>query len=429
MRRTLLALLGAFAMTAPAPATNPLPLFIDPAKLPSRPELPDPLAMFDGTKVETKEDWLGKRRPELKKLFEYVMYGIHPGAPAGQKVTARVVHEDKQALGGKATLREVAVSIGPPRVPPFYLLVVVPNKRPGPAPAFVGLNFCGNHAVTTDPKVHIPEGWMYPNRPGVKDNKATEAGRGTQTDVWPLEAIIDRGYAVATAYNGDFIPDDPRQRLTGTFGQLYPPPPGIVPPNATATIMGWAWGIERMVDYLTTVPEIDAKRIAVVGHSRLGKTALVAAAFDDRIALAIPHQAGCGGTAPDRTKNPKAETVKRINTSFPHWFCDNFKKFNDDVTRLPFDQHCLVAVCAPRPVLFTNATEDQWADPPGQFDILKAATPVYKLLGVDGLAAEAYPPENKLIDSRLGYWVRPGKHAMTPDDWKTFLAFADKWLK
>ncbi len=421
MRRTLPALLGAFAMTAAAPADD-----LDPAKLPSRPEFPDPLVMLDGTRVATKEDWFARRRPELKKLFEELMYGRYPAVKA--HVTGKIVHEDRQALGGKATLREVAVSVGVGTAPPFYLLVVTPNHRTGPAPAFVGLNFCGNHAVTTDPKVRIPDGWMYPNRAGVKDNKATEAGRGTQTDVWPLEAIIDRGYAVATAYNGDLIPDNPKVR-GGLADVLMPLSKGDRAPDATATIMAWAWGLHRAVDYLVTLPEIDPKRVAAVGHSRLGKTAIVAAAFDDRIALAIAHQAGCGGTAPDRTKNPKAETVKRINTSFPHWFCDNFKKFNDDVTRLPFDQHCLVAVCAPRPVLFSNATGDQWADPPGQFDILKAATPVYKLLGAEGLAAEAYPPEGKLIASRLGYWVRPGQHAMTPADWRTFLAFADKWLK
>jgi cephalosporin-C deacetylase-like acetyl esterase len=193
--------------------------------------------------------------------------------------------------------------------------------------------------------------------------------------------------------------------------------------------MAWAWGIHRMVDHLSALPEVDPKRIAVVGHSRLGKAAIVAGAFDDRIALTIPNQAGCGGTSPDRMKNPKAETVKRINTSFPHWFCGHFKAFNDDTSKLPFDQHCLIALCAPRPVLLTNATEDQWADPPGQFDMLKAAAPVYKLHGVDGLAAETFPAEGKLVDSRLGYWVRPGKHAMGPDDWQTYLAFADKWLK
>jgi cephalosporin-C deacetylase-like acetyl esterase len=175
--------------------------------------------------------------------------------------------------------------------------------------------------------------------------------------------------------------------------------------------------------------EIDPKRIAVVGHSRLGKTALVAAAFDERIALAIPHQAGCGGTAPDRCHNPKAETVQRINTNFPHWFNDNFKKFNTQVEKLPFDQHCLIALCAPRPVLLSNAVEDEWANPAGQFEILKAAEPVYKLLGADGLGAEAMPEPGRLVDSTLGYFIRPGKHSMTRADWKVFLDYADRNLK
>ncbi len=419
MRRLIPALLGAALMALPAPA-------VDPAKLPSRPELPDPLTTLDGSKITSKEDWFAKRRPELKRLFEELMYGRYPAVKA--HVTGKVVHEDKQSLGGKATLREVAISIGVEKAPPFYLLVVTPNHRTGPAPTFVGLNFCGNHCLTADPKVRVPDGWMYPSYPGVRNNRASEAGRGKQADVWPLEAIIDRGYALATAYNGDIIPDNPKVR-GGLADVLMPLPEGGRAPDETATIMAWAWGLHRAVDYLTTLPEIDPKRIAAVGHSRLGKTAIVAAAFDDRVAAAFPHQAGCGGTAPSRTKNPKSETVKRINTSFPHWFCDNFKKFNDDVTRLPFDQHCLVAVCAPRPVLFTCAAEDQWANPPGQFDVLKAADPVYRLVAGDGLSAEALPPEGKLIDSRLGYWLRPGKHAMTPDDWKTFLAFADKWLK
>jgi hypothetical protein len=415
MRFSIL-LVGAVAMPA---------LAVDPATLPSRPELPDPLVMLDGTKVETKEQWVRKRRPELKELFQDLMYGRYPTAKVA--VTAKVVHEDKQAFGGKGTLREVALSVGE-KYPPVYVLIAVPNDRSGPVPAFVGLNFTGNHALTTDPKVHIPEGWMYPNRAGVKDNKATEAGRGTATDSWPLETAVGRGYAVATAYSGDVIPDNPKVR-GGLADLIMPLPKGEADPTATATVMAWAWGIHRMVDHLSALPEVDSKRIAVVGHSRLGKAAIVAGAFDDRIALTIPNQAGCGGTSPDRMKNPKAETVKRINTSFPHWFCGHFKAFNDDTSKLPFDQHCLIALCAPRPVLLTNATEDQWADPPGQFDMLKAAAPVYKLHGVDGLAAETFPAEGKLVDSRLGYWVRPGKHAMGPDDWQTYLAFADKWLK
>jgi hypothetical protein len=408
-------------MAGPAPAVDPQ---LDPKTLPSRPELPDPLVRLDGTRIETKEDWFGKRRPELKELFQAVMYGRYPRAKPD--VRARLVHEDRTAVGGKATLREFAL-IMTPEAPPVHVLVVTPN-RPGPAPAFVGLNFAGNHTVTTDPKVRLPAGWVRSGKVGVKNNRATDAGRGTQAGVWPLETIVDRGYALATAYYGDIIPDDPKVR-GGLADQLMPQRPGGLAPDETAAIMAWAWGLHRIVDHLVTLPEIDAKRIAVVGHSRLGKTALLTAAFDDRIALAIPSQAGCGGTSPNRMKNPQGETVKRINTSFPHWFCPRFKQFNDDTTRLPFDQHSLVAICAPRPVLFTNATDDQWADPPGQFEILKAANPVYKLVAGDGLAANAMPPEGKLIDSRLGYWIRPGKHSMGPEDWQTFLAYADRWLK
>lgn len=389
------------------------------ADLPAKAELPDPLTMLDGTKVTTKEQWLAKRRPELKELFQHYMYGYFP-PPA--KVEAKLEREDKKALDGKATLKEITLRFGPPETPPIHLLLVTPNDRKGPAPVFVGMNFSGNHSLVKDPSVRIPTVWMYGNRPGVKDNRATEAGRGTAVDVWALDQAIDRGYAVATFYNGDIDPDRADKRE------------GIQPhiktdrPKAQdwATITAWSWGIQRVVDYLMTDKDLDSKRIAVVGHSRLGKTALLAAAFDDRIALSIPHQAGCGGTAPSRGKI--GESVTRINTSFPHWFNATFKEFNDKPEKLPFDQHCLAALVAPRPVLFSNAVEDTWANPDGQFEVLKAAEPVYRLLGAGGLDAAKPPENNKLVDSTLGYFIRPGKHSMTREDWKVFLDFADKHL-
>ncbi len=401
--------------------------FPEPETLPSRPDFPDPLVMLDGTKVMTKEQWETKRRPELLALFQHYMYGRMPPAPAEVRWT--VLHQDDKAFGGKATLKEVAITVGPGAAPPIHVLLVVPrNARKGPAPVFVGLNFCGNHALVDDPKVRVPASWVYPNQPGVTNNRAGDAGRGKQADVWNLEQTLARGYAVATVYNGDIDPDriDKREGLRPFLASLK----GDAPAGAeTATVAAWAWGIHRVVDFLVKQEkEIDAKRIICVGHSRLGKAAIVAAAFDERIALAIPHQAGCGGTAPDRCKSAKAETVKRINTSFPHWFCGNFKKFNDDTSRLPFDQHGLAALVAPRPLLFTNAVEDPWANPEGQFEVLKAAEPVYKLLGAGGLDAATMPDVGKLIDSRLGYFIRGGKHAMTREDWKVFLDYADKQL-
>jgi len=383
--------------------------FIDIDKLPANAEFPDPLVMLDGTKVTTREQWFDKRRPELKQLFQTYMYGK---LPAPRKFEVEVLHEDAKAFDGKATLREIALRIGSKDVPPGHVLPVIPNERKEPAPCFVGMNFSGNHALVKDAKVH----------------KSTPAGRGSAIDNWSLEQSIERGYAVATVHTGDVDPDS-KEKRGRLYDDIVPQAKGGRNGDETATIMFWAWGLHRIVDHLVTLKEIDAKRIAVTGHSRLGKTALVAAAFDERIALAIPHQAGCGGTGPSRSKNPKAETVKRINTSFPHWFCDNFKLFNDHVDKLPFDQNCLLALCAPRPVLFTNAQGDQWANPGGQFDVLKAADPVYRLLGAGGLEAKELPAQDKLSDGTLGYFIRAGQHSTTKDDWKVFLAYADKHLR
>jgi hypothetical protein len=393
------------------------------ADLPSRLELPDPLVMFDGRPVTSKERWFRERGPELREFFQHYMYGRLPPAP--EKIDATIERTDPKALGGKATLKEVTVAFGPPEMPRIHLLLVVPNQRRGPVPVFIGMNFGGNHAVIADPQIRLPTVWMYPNRVGVQHNRATEAGRGTEVDVWALDQSVARGYAVATFYSGDIDPDrsDVREGIQPHLNKLGKIKPG---PDACGTIAAWAWGIHRAVDYLVTDADLDKDRIAVVGHSRLGKTALLAAAFDERIALAVPLQAGCGGTAPSRGK--VGESVKQINDHFPHWFDATFKEFNDHPDRLPFDQHCLVALVAPRPVLFANAVEDTWANPKGQFQVLQAADPVYRFLGVEGLEAKEMPPPGQLVASRLGYFIRPGKHSMTREDWKAFLDFADKQL-
>ena len=383
--------------------------FPDPDKLPARPEMPDPLVMLDGSRVANAEEWRTKRRPELRQLFQHYMYGQ---LPAARKVEAAVIHEDTNALGGKATLRELRLTIVPGRAPAVHVLLVVPNDRKGPAPVFVGLNFEGNHALVDDRKVRLPDTWNYPNR------KSTDDSRGSAKDVWAIDQSIARGYAVATFHPGELDPD--RKEQSGGLR------PYIDPEEKAGTIAFWAWGIHRVIDHLVTRPELDPKKIAVVGHSRLGKTALVAGAFDDRIALVIPHQAGCGGTAPSRGK--VGESVARINTVFPHWFNATFKKFNDRPDRLPIDQNCLAALVAPRPLLFTNAVEDTWANPDGQFEVLKAAEPVWKLLGAGGLESPDKPAVGKLSGGTVGYFIREGKHSMTREDWRVYLDFADRHL-
>ncbi len=400
--------------------------FPAPDALPATPALPDPLVMQDGTKVATKEDWLLKRAPELRALFQHYMYGTRPGTLHG--VEGKIIREDKAALGGKATLREVEVNCG--LAAPVHLLVVIPNHREKPAACFLGMNFRGNYQLLPDPQIKLPQGWTR--------EKPTDELRGKEVDTWNIEQSIDRGYAVATFYSADVVPDD--KDLAETALQKFRENGSAERgPSDTATIMAWSWGFSRMLDYLLTVPEIDGQRVAVVGHSRNGKTALLAAAMDERIALAIPSQAGCGGTAPSRAKpelatpnsvgRPTVETLPVINKAFPHWFCGNFKAFNEAITKLPFDQHELIALCAPRPVLLSNAQEDLWANPDGQFALLHAAAPVYALFGEKPALPEERPAINALLNERLGYFIRPGKHSMTTLDWKNWLDYADKWLK
>ena len=409
-RLIALAILAAFmALMATSHAAD----FPKAENLPEHRELPNPLIMRDGTRVESKEAWEIRRRPELKALFSHYMYGEAPPAP--DKVTAKVDREDTGFLGGKATLKEISLRFGPAENPPIHLLLVVPNGRKGPAATFVGLNFYGNHTTTGDPKVALPTVWVPDRNAESQNNKATEAGRGSQADAWAIDTLVDRGYALATFYSGDVAPDHP-----GHADGIAPNYPGYDWGNVRI----WAWGASRVLDYLVTNPDIDAKRVAVIGHSRLGKAALVAGAFDERFAIVFSHQAGCGGSAPSR--GTVGESVERINTHFPHWFNAEFKTFNAAPIRLPFDQNDLAALVAPRPLLFSNAEEDTWANPEGQFQVLRAAEPAYQLLGAGGLDAKTLPALDTLVNSTLGYFIRPGKHSMTRHDWTFFLDFADK---
>ena len=385
----------------------------DEAKVPSY-TLPDPLVALDGSAVEDSAGWFEKRRPELLELFAREMYGRAPH----EKVWAEYepLSEDAGALDGTALRTETRIHFGAPAGLFMDVLLFAPLGLESPAPAFAGLNFGGNHTVHAHPAIRASESWLR------LEGADARAERGRSSGRWQVEAAVRRGYAVATAYYGDIDPDVDDGFENGVHGLFGGERGG----DSWGSIAGWAWGLSRMLDFLEQEGSVDGSRVGVMGHSRLGKTALWAGAQDERFAFGVSNNSGCGGAALSR--RCFGETVGRINRSFPHWFCGNFKRYNENESALPIDQHMLIALFAPRPVYIASAAEDRWADPRGEFLSAKHADGVYRLLGAGGFAAEEFPALEAPVMSRVGYHIRRGGHDVTAYDWDRFLDFADRHL-
>ena len=361
-------------------------------------ELPNVLGV---SPAKTKEEWIRTGRPKTLELFTKHVYGR---APVGKPDTLafKVIQEDPKAMKGAATLKIVEISYsGPGGSSKFNLITFIPNKATKPAPGYLLIFNRGPENI--DPT------------------------RKRKDDFWPAETIVERGYVAATFFNGDLSTDKNLNFNNGAH-KVFDNYEGERPGDAWATIAAWAWGASRALDYFETDPSIDATKFAVVGHSRGGKTALWAGANDERFALTISNNSGCTGAALARRKH--GERVGRINKVFPHWFCGNYKNFDEKEDDLPIDQHQLVALMAPRAVYVASASKDDWADPQGEFLAAVHAEPVYELFGLKGLETTTFPEPNSPIQiGHIGYHLRAGKHNLTDYDWEQYMNFGDIHLK
>jgi hypothetical protein len=377
-------------------------------------QLPDALLLESGEPVRDAADFSARRRPELIELFRRHVYGR---VDASLRLDVAAVGPVAPACGELALRRELDVVLSSERSETplrLRMLVHTPRAATRPVPAFLGLNLFGNHTLHPDPAISLPGGWLPEHADlGLTGHVASDASRGMHAGRWPVEMLVARGYALATAYAGDIDPDYDDGFENGLHA-LLPEAGSPRPDDAPGTLAAWSFGLSRLLDALAEVPEIDGRRVAVVGHSRLGKAALWAAAQDERFALTISNQSGCGGAALSRRRF--GETLAHINRRFPHWFCPGFKRFDGREHELPIDQHQLLALTAPRPLYVSSAQGDLWADPQGELLACQATSSVYALFGRGGLGEQ------------VGYHARPGRHDITPRDFWHFLSFADRHL-
>lgn len=393
----------------------------DEAKVPQY-TLPDVLTCEDGSKVTTVKEWEKKRRPEILEWFSANVYGRTPQEKI--KVSYETLSENPNDMGGKATSKQVKFifSNGKKNIEAIMLLYI-PNQVKGKVPVFVGYNFKGNHSTTLDTTVLYSVNFPLVKAPDHRDWK-----RGVQMSRWSYDLIIDRGYAIATMFYQDIFPDVPGLKEHSIVSLFSDYDPDSTAQDEWQAIGAWAWGSSRIVDYLEKKEKrLNTNQIAIMGHSRQGKAALWAGALDPRFKVVISNDSGCGGAA--LSMREYGERLEHVTSIKPAWFCPAYNRYILKESTLPYDQHELLALIAPRHLYVASAVEDRWADPKGEFLATYYAGPVFELYGKKSLGTDIMPELNQPIMQDVGYHIRTGIHDVTEYDWKCFLDFADLHFK
>ena len=382
--------------------------------------LPDPLVFNDGKPVRTAADWMKRRRAEVLELFATNIYGHNPTAP--RNLRYEVFDKDQNGLGGKAIRKQITIYFSEKKEGPREeLLLFIPKTSRRPVPVFLVLSFNGNQIAARDNSIKLTPSW---SRTGEKQQPAEDSRGRAQADT---ERIISRGYAFATINYADIEPDFKGGYVSGIRPLFFKTGQTASLPGEWGAIGAWAYGLSRALDYLEKDKDVDARRVAIVGHSRLGKTALWTGATDPRFAMIVSSCSGEGGASLSRRNY--GERIRNLVTNFPYWFTSTYRRYADNESAMPVDMHELIALIAPRPVYVTAGETDLWADPKGEFLACVAAGPVYKLLGGEDLETEKMPVLDQPIMKSLAFHIHTGGHAITAFDWEQFLKFADIKLK
>lgn len=387
------------------------------------PEMPDVLGVFgDDAPVTTAQEWIDRRAPILRSAFTRLVYGAQPRTVAPVVTARRVI--DEKAFKGLARIEEWTLSAPVARDPvQFHALVILPRSVKAPAPVVIATNFCGNRAALAGRYKQVdPPAWTPARCRTPIQQWAAETLHGGDIIAPPFAMLAKAGYAVVSFFPGEIVEDDPRlsakalEQLSADMDESAP---------RAGALAAWAWGYSRAIDVASADPRFDRERIALWGHSRFGKAALLAAAFDPRAAAVIANQSGTFGATLSRTS--RGESVQAITRKFPYWFSPELAAYAERPQDLPIDQHLLIALIAPRPILLGGARMDRWSDPGGAFAAAEAASPVYRLFGAAGV--EQSTPARTNLDAEVAVFVRPGGHGVRPRDWRETIRFLDAHLK
>lgn len=390
----------------------------DESKVPTY-TLPDVFtAPYSNEKATNAKEWEEKVRPAIVKEVEKLYTPLPERCPLEFKCLERTY----DALDNLATREQWRVTAKTDKGEfSFNYLYYRPNKVKTKIPVILGFNFCGNHTVIDDKAVILTDNWIRNRKGVIENNKAAESQRGKMSFRWNVRKILERGYAFVALYYGDVYPDSyrPKERVDSIYKIMK---------QEGGALSAWAWGAMAIIDNLCNNPAIDKDKIVVIGHSRLGKTALLTGVYDTRVAVAISNDSGCMGAAISR--RCYGETVELITRGFPYWFSKEIMKYKNNESAMPIDQHQLMAAIAPRAVYVASAVDDKWADPKGEFLGLKEASKVYKFYGADKFPEDSdFQLEKQFIGKNFGYHMRAGGHNLQKEDWNYYFKFLDTIFK